>query len=176
MPHKDRATRLAYLSDWQDKNGERMAEWEAANRERRLAQKRQWRLDNSEHVREYNAAYRKSHPATVGELRARYYHGLEQGEIEELYAAQGGRCAICDVSRPMRGFGCLCIDHDHGTGERRGLICKPCNTALNSVEKYGGTWVLRALAYLGNPPLRHLRKTSGKTATATVDARKGDTE
>lgn len=87
-----------------------------------------------------------------------YQHGISPTELHALYEAQGGRCAICDRPGPERGVGCLHIDHDHETGERRGLICHPCNKALGAVEEHGATWVLRVLVYLGDPPLRRLRK------------------
>lgn len=87
-----------------------------------------------------------------------YQHGISPDELAELYRAQHGRCAICDAPGPMRGRGCLVIDHDHETGLRRGLICHDCNKALPTVERVGPTWALRALAYLGDPPLPRLRK------------------
>lgn len=87
-----------------------------------------------------------------------YQHGITPAELHTLYEAQEGRCAICNRPAPERGAGCLHIDHDHSTGERRGLICNACNRALPMFEEFGGTWALRALAYLGDPPLRRLRK------------------
>lgn len=49
-----------------------------------------------------------------------------------LFAEQKGRCAICfstildSDSKDKR----LCIDHDHETGEVRGLLCRKCNLGL----------------------------------------------
>jgi hypothetical protein len=43
-------------------------------------------------------------------------------------AAQGGGCAIC--GRPPTESRQLDIDHDHRTGEVRGLVCNPCNQGL----------------------------------------------
>lgn len=55
-------------------------------------------------------------------------YGLEDGEYEDLYLWQGGRCAICQraTGKTRR----LTVDHDHKTGKVRGLLCRPCNTLL----------------------------------------------
>lgn len=38
----------------------------------------------------------------------------------------GNRCGICDRILGQR----FCIDHDHETGEVRGVLCSKCNTGL----------------------------------------------
>ena len=45
-------------------------------------------------------------------------------DFERRVEAQGGRCAICQ--RECR----LVIDHDHGTGKVRQLLCYSCNAAI----------------------------------------------
>lgn len=58
-------------------------------------------------------------------------YGLTSGQYESLLATQGGGCAICGslTSRSeTRPF--LYIDHDHDTGDVRGLLCSPCNSGL----------------------------------------------
>lgn len=64
-------------------------------------------------------------------------YGITLDEYEAMAAAQGGKCAICDL--PPENGGALHIDHDHACcpdrcmscGECiRGLLCSPCNTAL----------------------------------------------
>lgn len=40
---------------------------------------------------------------------------------EKLYLIQQGRCAACRCQPPAQ------IDHDHGTGLVRGLLCRTCN-------------------------------------------------
>jgi hypothetical protein len=46
---------------------------------------------------------------------------------EELLLRQGGGCAICGRTP---GKISLHVDHDHETGEIRGLLCVGCNNAL----------------------------------------------
>lgn len=61
-------------------------------------------------------------------------YGLTVAEYDGLLVAQGGGCAICD-SRDPRGRAkspYFHVDHDHGTGRVRGLLCAPCNTGLGS--------------------------------------------
>jgi hypothetical protein len=56
-------------------------------------------------------------------LRAKY--GLADGDYDRMYAQQDGRCAICGTSCDK-----LNVDHDHATGDVRGLLCQHCNIAL----------------------------------------------
>ena len=59
--------------------------------------------------------------------------GLTQDAYLELYASQGGRCAICKT-KPTRQYKRLSIDHDHVTGKVRGLLCMACNTGLGQFK------------------------------------------
>jgi hypothetical protein len=48
-----------------------------------------------------------------------------------LYEAESGRCGVCREVFSEEG---LCIDHDHTTGEVRGLLCKRCNLLVGWIE------------------------------------------
>jgi len=65
--------------------------------------------------------------------RARMY-GMDGADLEHLEGAQGNVCAICGEpeQRIYRGKTrrSLDIDHDHATGEIRGLLCSACNRML----------------------------------------------
>ena len=66
------------------------------------------------------------------QLRAQMDHkyGIGAGEYSELkYLAQEGRCALCN-----KYFDVLCLDHNHETGQWRGLVCKFCNLLIGWVE------------------------------------------
>lgn len=45
-----------------------------------------------------------------------------------LIVMRGERCNVCSAVEP--GHNGWCLDHDHGTGRIRGLLCEKCNTAL----------------------------------------------
>jgi hypothetical protein len=47
-------------------------------------------------------------------------------QYADLLTEQSGRCAICRVA-PL---GPLVVDHNHDTGEVRGLLCDSCNMGL----------------------------------------------
>lgn len=52
-------------------------------------------------------------------------YGMTMDEYDEMLAAQGGGCAICGGQCPTGRR--LAVDHDHETGENRGLLCSKCN-------------------------------------------------
>jgi hypothetical protein len=66
----------------------------------------------------------------VRRARERKY-GVTHDQYLVLLEAQGGVCAICGNSEQKRQ---LAIDHDHETGEIRGLLCDRCNPMLGYAQ------------------------------------------
>ncbi len=58
-------------------------------------------------------------------------HGMTVDDFNRMSEAQGGKCAIC-LQAPSGRFKKLSTDHDHVTGDVRGLLCSPCNLGLGS--------------------------------------------
>lgn len=56
-------------------------------------------------------------------------------EYRSLLLAQDGRCAICGATTPggPANHTRFYADHDHSTGELRGLLCLKCNLVLGLV-------------------------------------------
>lgn len=81
-----------------------------ARRERRLANPQAWQ------------GVRPITPA----VRRRQVYRLSPVAYGAMVADQCGRCAICQ--QPLE----LVVDHDHATGEVRGLLCRRCNVGLGS--------------------------------------------
>jgi len=84
-------------------------------------------------------------------------YGISTRQYNAILQLQGGVCAICG-RRP--GKRRLAVDHDHQTGEVRGLLCASgdygCNKGLGYFDD--NVEVLRrAVAYLDSPPARMLQ-------------------
>ena len=55
-------------------------------------------------------------------------------DITDLHTAQEGRCANVGCRVKIQTFGkTRAVDHDHKTGNVRGMLCKNCNLALGLV-------------------------------------------
>lgn len=59
----------------------------------------------------------------------RYKYGITREQYEAMFAKQGGVCAGCKSAVSER----LRVDHDHDSGEVRGLLCSKCNSSLGFV-------------------------------------------
>jgi len=90
----------------------------------------------TEYIRRYpNPRQRK---ALAKKLRR---HKLSLDEWEQLVAEAGGKCMICRRRRKLH------IDHDHTTGEIRGLLCRECNLGIAYLGD-SAKGLRRALRYL----------------------------
>jgi hypothetical protein len=80
-------------------------------------------------------------------------YGMTEIQYRVLYRAQGGRCYVCRrASGKSRRLG---VDHDHLTGEIRGLVCTgslSANTCNRLIAIYDRAQLLRAAAMLSDPP------------------------
>lgn len=81
-------------------------------------------------------------------------YGITLEHYDTMLAAQDGRCLICMsdkpwgfVVKPKRATEFFCVDHDHTTGEVRGLLCQPCNKGLGSF-KDNPDYLRAAIKYL----------------------------
>jgi transcription elongation factor Elf1 len=78
--------------------------------------------------------------------------GLGLGVYEQMLDSQGGSCAICRGHNQSNRA--LAVDHDHGTGAVRGILCDRCNFLLSNAQD--SVEILEAaIRYLTNPGLVH---------------------
>lgn len=101
-----------------------------------------WRAE----VRRRKAYNHEKHVQTV--------YGLEKGDYARLYEFQGGLCALC--RRATGASRRLSVDHDHATGDVRGLLCRPCNTLLGHARDRL-SFFRRCIGYLVMPPFTAMK-------------------
>lgn len=102
---------------------------------------------------EWQIQWCKNNPDKIKEITKRTYVkkyfgiSLEQYNTlkDKLFQEQRGRCAICgkyesEVARELQ------LDHNHTTGQTRGLLCIVCNTRLAHLEDLD--FVTKAKIYL----------------------------
>jgi len=77
-------------------------------------------------------------------------YGITPAEYDAMFEAQDGVCAICLKPETMSIAGVkrsLCVDHDHRTGQVRGLLCAQCNFAIGKLDDDPNV-ILAAAIYL----------------------------
>lgn len=79
------------------------------------------------------------------ERRLLLHFGLTWEEYDFLLTTQDHRCAICN-GHPRRYM--LAVDHDHRTGEIRGLLCIRCNQRLLGAANDDPARLRKAADYL----------------------------
>ena len=155
-----------------------MKEYRAKNREKLAQANREYTKNNKEKIaqarkdnyspekrKEYyenkkeenlkvNKAYRDKNHERERE-RAWKRHGIKDIDYNtylKLKERQNCSCAICkkhesELTQPLH------VDHDHETGEVRGLLCQSCNTALG---KFGDSLegIMKVVDYLKEPSLK----------------------
>lgn len=112
-----------------------------------IARVKRWQQKNPERYRENQRRMRSTPEGKerqrAGHLKRKY--GITLAQYDELLARQGGRCAIC--RRGPRPDISLHLDHDHESGELRGILCFRCNNALGDFDD-DPTLLQAALRYL----------------------------
>ncbi len=137
------------------RNNEYQKRYRKNNRESIKAGKLKYNQENSEKIREYQREYRlknkekrkrysKEHHAKNPDARRsivyKKTYGITLENYNEMLAKQNNVCAVCKqpevilhniTKKPKR----LAIDHDHKTGQVRGLLCHRCNVFLGNYEE-----------------------------------------
>jgi hypothetical protein len=113
-------------------------EWYAANKERHATMSASWYKKNKTKANQKQQDWH---------YKSRY--GVSYKKFLETAKAQNNQCAICSVDLV---FDKNCkeravLDHDHDTGENRGVLCNACNTGVGLL-KDSAVVLTKAASYL----------------------------
>lgn len=89
-------------------------------------------------------------------------YGITGRDYLDILKFQGGVCYLC--RRATGTTRRLSVDHDHKTGEVRGLLCRPCNNLLGHARDEAA-FFYRAIEYLMAPPwarVKIIRQNNGE--------------
>lgn len=99
-------------------------------------------------------AYRKAYNASPQHRRAqrncvmKSQYGITIQEYDDMVRLREGRCDLCKkIPKGKHNQNVLHVDHDHGTGKIRGLLCSSCNRGIGFLRE-DAELLARAAAYV----------------------------
>ena len=95
--------------------------------------------------KECRSAQNKGEKARNRKLKHKY--GISHADYLTLLEKQEGKCAICYTKAEDQYHGVLDVDHNHETGEVRGLLCNSCNRFIGLAQD-NPTLLKNAMNYL----------------------------
>ena len=64
----------------------------------------------------------------------KYLYGIDLERLNKMRKEANYKCQICGCHESESTGGTLCVDHNHETGEVRGLLCRHCNKSLGGFK------------------------------------------
>jgi hypothetical protein len=115
----------------------------------------------------YNSYCKACHNKRGARDYLKRVYGLTPDDVSKMIDAQAGVCSIC-LDAPAEH-----VDHDHVTGQVRGVLCFNCNVAIGQFKD--DPWLLRrAIAYLERTLVGPRRVRTGLVEITTVRDRTPD--
>jgi len=101
--------------------------------------KQKYRNENKNIIRERNINYHINNPEAKKRQALKRTYGITLEQYNKLFESQNGVCAICgkpetDTNNRTNKVIQIAVDHNHQTGNVRGLLCGKCNRMLGLVD------------------------------------------
>jgi hypothetical protein len=120
---------------------ERSKRWREANKLHISEYQKNWREANVKKIKVYQCEYHAEYRQRDDVLEKVRYRGLQKYGLtsegfNEIWTSQNGKCAICETEMLPRGRKrqSACVDHNHITGDVRGLLCRECNNGIGCLK------------------------------------------
>jgi 5-methylcytosine-specific restriction endonuclease McrA len=109
---------------------------------------RDWQKRNDKRHKNNVSEWRKANPYSVRKSSLKRVNFTPE-LYDEMLEAQGNVCALCGTDK-AGGSGTFHADHDHNTGNPRGLLCMSCNHTIGNIENKPADWMDKARKYINN--------------------------
>jgi len=153
---KEKAYKRKYYEKNKEKVKAKAKKYAQEHPEKKLNSNRKYRQKHPEKVKAWQEKFNKKHPEkrkiyyekNKGHYRKRIMkskYNLSHEDWSKMWENQDKKCLICE--KPFIEPSNACIDHNHETGEIRGLLCKNCNFIIGLLHD-DPKWAIRIAKYL----------------------------
>src|SRR6185369_14421606 len=125
-------------------SAERTKRWRLKYPEKHAARQARWLAKHPGTCYEVTKRYRKKNPLALRESIIKAKYGITNKIYNDMLLINKGGCWICGKLPKTKR---LSIDHDHSSGQVRGLLCYQCNRRLIGRSRREHSWKYLA-AYL----------------------------
>jgi len=117
------------------------------HKEDKQADDKRYRQTESPHSKLRGARWNKENPEKSAINSISRVYNVDKLSAKNLYQKSITACDSCLVTWDLQQHKIrFCIDHNHSTGEVRGVLCNSCNSALGLLEE-DDSKILALLAY-----------------------------
>jgi len=140
--NKEKIKEYRNTDDFKSRDKEHQQKYYQANKEKLNAKSREYYHDNKEKVKVYQDKYNEKNKDRI--IAKRY--GLTKEEYKQMFVDRNHQCDMCGMEENGKK---LSVDHNHITGEVRGLLCQRCNTGIGTLRTDETLDILKeAICYL----------------------------
>jgi len=99
-----------------------------------------WRKQNPKGYILAAAKYRENNRPKLAEYKLKTRYHITPDRYDQMVAIQNNCCAICGqpekaLHNKTKKIQKLAVDHNHTTGEVRGLLCQDCNRGIGKFHE-----------------------------------------
>jgi len=127
----------AYKKEYYENNKEKIStygnEYRKLNKEKKKEYDKLYRQKNKEKIKEQKKLQYDYLKVKDKDLKRKYNISLD--DYNKMLLEQEGKCWTCSMKAEDEKGKVLVVDHNHLTGEVRGLLCNRCNTAIGLLQE-----------------------------------------
>jgi hypothetical protein len=145
-----KSKRKAYYEANKEALNAKNKEYREKNKEEINKQRKEYRQNNKDKIAERDKDYRSRKVEQTRLRSAKWYannrdrsknsrllrkYNISLDEYNKMLLEQDGKCWTCSTKAEDERNKVLVVDHNHLTGEVRGLLCNRCNTAIGLLQE-----------------------------------------